>query len=98
MFGVCVSAPSLRSSQTVVAMGRQKQTTPLQRNPSSQLMHNLPDEPEVAQQKHANGDATKHSGANGKVTATVAAVSEPVADSPGLMQLLVCVLGIYAAL
>jgi UDP-galactose transporter B1 len=79
-------------------MGRQKQTAPLQRNPSSELMHTLPDEPEVAQQNHANGDAINHSGANGKATTTVAAVSEPVADSPGLMQLLICVLGIYAAL
>lgn len=79
-------------------MGRQKQTTPLQRDPSSQLMHTLPDEPEAAQQRQANGDVNKHSGANGKATATVAAVSELVADSPGLMQLLICVLGIYAAL
>lgn len=78
-------------------MGRQKQTTPLQRNPSSQLMHTLPDEPEAAQ-KHANGDAIAHSGANGKATSPVAVVPDPVADSPGLMQLLICVLGIYAAL
>lgn len=98
MFGVCVSVPSLHSSETVIAMGRQKQITPLQRNPSFQLIHTLPDEPEVAQQTHTNGDVTKHSGGNSKATATVAAVSESVADSPGLMQLLICVLGIYAAL
>lgn len=82
---------------TAVAMGRQKQTTPLQRNPSSQLMHTLPDESEQLQ-KQANGDAIAHSSANGKASAQVAAVLEPMADSPGLMQLLICVLGIYAAL
>lgn len=78
-------------------MGRQKQTTPLQRNPSSQLMHTLPDESEAAQ-KHANGDAIEHAGANSKVSVQEAVAPEPVADSPGLMQLLICVLGIYAAL
>lgn len=78
-------------------MGRQKQTTPLQRTPSSQLMHTVPDESETLQ-KHANGDAIACSSANGKSSAQMAVAPEPVADSPGLMQLLICVLGIYAAL
>jgi UDP-galactose transporter B1 len=78
-------------------MGRQKQTTPLQRNTSSQLIHTVPDE-SAQSQKQANGDAIAHSGANNKAAVPVAAASEPVVDSPGLMQLLICVLGIYAAL
>lgn len=78
-------------------MGRQKQTTPLQRNPSSQMMHTLPDEPELAQ-KHPNGAAIAHSATNGKASASDAVAPEPVADNPGLVQLLICVLGIYAAL
>ncbi|OOQ91353.1 UDP-galactose transporter 1 [Penicillium brasilianum] len=77
-------------------MGRQKQTAPLQRNPSSQWMHTLPDESEAAQ-KHANGDAIEHTVANGKTSVQEAVAPEPIADSPGLMQLLICVLGIYAA-
>lgn len=60
-------------------------------------MHTLPDESEPSQ-KQANGDAIAHSSANSKTSAQVAAAPEPVADSPGLMQLLICVLGIYAAL
>lgn len=67
-------------------MGRQKQTAPLQRAPSSNLMH-LPEESKVLQ------DA-----ANGTVSAKATPAPEVVADSPGLAQLVICVLGIYAAL
>ncbi|KAJ5678892.1 UDP-galactose transporter [Penicillium macrosclerotiorum] len=80
-------------------MGRQKQTNPLQRNPSSQLMHTLSDGTDVPL-KHEDGNIKDHTGTNGNVLAnapTSAAAQEPVADSPGLTQLLICVLGIYAA-
>lgn len=74
-------------------MGRQKQPKPLQRAPS-QSMH---DEAEVPQ-THENGSATGPLAANGSVSSKAQAAVETVADSPGLTQLLVCVLGIYAAL
>lgn len=77
-------------------MGRQKQTTPLQRAPSSSLMHMSPNEPEVAE-KNTNGSAGG-SDANASVPVKEEAVSEPEVDTPGLTQLLICVLGIYAAL
>lgn len=77
-------------------MGRQKQTTPLQRAPSSSLMHTLSNEPEVAD-KNANG-STEGSGANCSASVKEAVVLEPEVDTPGLTQLLICVAGIYAAL
>jgi len=74
-------------------MGRQKQTNPLQRTPS-QSMRN---EAGVAE-KHFNGRAIDPLNANESASAKAAAALETVADTPGLMQLLICVLGIYAAL
>lgn len=74
-------------------MGRQKQTKPLQRAPSSQLMQNEAELPET----QTNGVA-KHTGANGSASPIQAPTMETGAESPGLMQLLICVLGIYAAL
>ncbi|KAJ5902880.1 hypothetical protein N7495_003408 [Penicillium taxi] len=75
-------------------MGRQKQTTPLQRAPSSDWVHIPANESEVSE-KLENGSATTVSqSAYRKVT------TEPIetaADTPGLTQLLICVLGIYAA-
>jgi UDP-galactose transporter B1 len=72
-------------------MGRQKQTAPLQRAPSSQLMH-LEDD---GVSKSANGDAATP---NGSVSEKASAVLETVAETPGFTQLVICVLGIYAAL
>lgn len=74
-------------------MARQKQATPLQRAPSSQLMQNEAEAPE----KNMNG-ASKSSHSDGNATRKEAIVPETAVDSPGLMQLLICVLGIYAAL
>ncbi|KAJ5344238.1 uncharacterized protein MYU51_003299 [Penicillium brevicompactum] len=73
-------------------MGRQKQTAPLQRSPSSQLMHL--DDADVP--KSANGTKdilTSKGSASGKASA----VLETAAETPGLGQLMICVLGIYAA-
>ena len=75
-------------------MGRQKQTAPLQRAPSSQLMH-VEDDAGVS--KSANG-TTVFPTANGSASEKASAVLESVADAPGLTQLVICVLGIYAAL
>jgi UDP-galactose transporter B1 len=75
-------------------MGRQKQTVPLQRAPSSQLMH-LEDDAGLS--KSANGSTVTPT-ANGNVSEKASAVLETVADTPGLTQLVICVLGIYAAL
>lgn len=70
-------------------MGRQKQTTPLQRAPSSQLMHD-----DAGAPKSANGSSIP----NGSASEKASAVLETVAETPGLAQLVICVLGIYAAL
>lgn len=73
-------------------MGRQKQATPLQRAPSSSQMHDA-----LVAEKSANGSANV-SDTNGSTSVKAATALEPVADTPGLMQLFICVLGIYAAL
>ncbi|KAJ5746429.1 hypothetical protein N7520_011611 [Penicillium odoratum] len=73
-------------------MGRQKQTTPLQRTPS-QLMRNEVE----AREKHTNGSASVSSIVQESAPAKVAAAVETVTETPGLMQLFICVLGIYAA-
>lgn len=83
-------------SSKSITMGRQKQPTPLQRAPSSSLMHMSPDEAHRAE-KSANGNA-RGSDTNGSASVKATATPEPVADTPGLTQLLICVLGIYAAL
>ncbi|KAJ5568309.1 hypothetical protein N7450_010795 [Penicillium hetheringtonii] len=72
-------------------MGRQKQATPLQRAPSSSQMHDA-----LVAEKSANGSANV-SDTNGSTSVKAATALEPVADTPGLMQLFICVLGIYAA-
>jgi UDP-galactose transporter B1 len=77
-------------------MGRQKQPTPLQRAPSSSLMHMPPNEAEAVE-KTTNGSANVPSTANGSASAKATTAQETV-ETPGLMQLLICVLGIYAAL
>ena len=73
-------------------MGRQKQAKPLQRAPSSSQMHDA-----LVAEKSANGSANV-SDTNGSTSVKAATALEPVADTPGLMQLFICVLGIYAAL
>jgi UDP-galactose transporter B1 len=53
-------------------------------------------EPEL-NEKNANG-STNDLHANGSASVKEAVVLEPEVDTPGLTQLLICVLGIYAAL
>ncbi|KAJ5122052.1 hypothetical protein N7526_008989 [Penicillium atrosanguineum] len=77
-------------------MGRQKQTNPLQRTPSQSMRNEAEAAAQVAE-KHFNGHATDPLNANESASAKAAAALETVADTPGLMQLLICVLGIYAA-
>lgn len=76
-------------------MGRQKQAAPLQRAPS-QLVQ-LSEESD-APQNTGTGNTNTVSTANGNVSEKASAALETVADSPGLTQLVICVLGIYAAL
>lgn len=76
-------------------MGRQKQAAPLQRAPS-QLVQ-LSEESD-APQNTGTGNINTVSTANGSVSEKTPAALETVADSPGLTQLVICVLGIYAAL
>ncbi|KAJ5929191.1 hypothetical protein N7454_007039 [Penicillium verhagenii] len=78
-------------------MGRQKQTTPLQRTPSQSMRNEV-----EAREKQTNGSAdisstVKESAPVKVAVAAVENVAETVAEAPGLMQLLICVLGIYAA-
>lgn len=75
-------------------MARQKQTAPSQRATSSELMHLLPNGAE-AQQKQRNGAPQEHV-ANGTVSEKNAPEAAP--EAPGLTQLAICVLGIYASL
>ncbi|PYH43258.1 UDP-galactose transporter HUT1 [Aspergillus saccharolyticus JOP 1030-1] len=70
-------------------MARQKQAAPLQRATSSEIMHAPPNDSDAQVLKQQNGAA----GANGHV----AAPKDAAQDTPGLMQLAVCVLGIYAS-
>ncbi|BCR84100.1 UDP-galactose transporter HUT1 [Aspergillus chevalieri] len=70
-------------------MARQKQTAPLQRSTSSELMHMLPDD------FKANGQA-KERNARAQNTEKGAA-HDSAQETPGLMQLVICVLGIYAS-
>ena len=74
----------------LLTMARQKQATPLQRATSSELMHMLPDD------LKANGQAQQQNGSVGKSTKDSA--SDSAQETPGLMQLAICVLGIYASL
>lgn len=69
-------------------MARQKQTKPSQRVTSSELVH-IPTEEADLDQTQLNGTAAN---------ANSASACESSLDSPGLIQLAVCVLGIYASL
>ena len=76
-------------------MARQKQATPLQRATSSELMHMHPDGPD-SQYKQQNG-SDKKPAANGSASKGQIA-HEAALETPGLAQLAICVLGIYASL
>lgn len=71
-------------------MARQKQATPLQRATSSELMHMLPDD------LKSNGQAQQQNRCVEKNIKESA--SDSAQETPGLMQLAICVLGIYASL
>jgi UDP-galactose transporter B1 len=57
-------------------------------------MH-LPNDSDVSRKP---GNTDTPSVANGSVSEKASTALETVADNPGLMQLVICVLGIYAAL
>jgi UDP-galactose transporter B1 len=73
-------------------MARTKQRVPLQRAPSSDIMQAPPDFPEKAQ----NGKAVANGSANG--SAKPASHEHATESEPGLVQLAICVGGIYASL
>ena len=74
-------------------MARQKQTTPLQGATSSELMHTLPDDFKANGQEQAkqNGSVKTRGGVQGDA-------QDSAPEPPGLMQLVICVLGIYVSL
>ncbi|KAI9375733.1 UAA transporter [Aspergillus egyptiacus] len=72
-------------------MARQKQAAPMQRVTSSEQMHMLPED--SSQPTVQNGDVTKLTVAPD----TVSSSNAHAADPPGLIQLAICVLGIYAS-
>lgn len=82
-------------------MARTKQRAPLQKTPSSDLMERLTDLPESksqVQNGHSTPSKTSANGsANGSATPKPEA-SEPEENSPGLLQLAICIGGIYASL
>ncbi|PYH95021.1 UAA transporter [Aspergillus ellipticus CBS 707.79] len=75
-------------------MARQKQSAPLQRATSSELMHMPPNE--SGSPVKANGNSGNSPVANGSASGKDAA-HEAAQETPGLMQLAICVLGIYAS-
>ncbi|OJJ47663.1 hypothetical protein ASPZODRAFT_1740252 [Penicilliopsis zonata CBS 506.65] len=76
-------------------MARQKQSTPLQRVTSSELVHLHAEGIEDGELTQRNGSAKKSVVANG--SATVKPERETAQETPGLTQLATCVLGIYAS-
>ncbi|KAJ6144414.1 hypothetical protein N7470_008309 [Penicillium chermesinum] len=76
-------------------MGRQKQAAPLQRKPSSQLMHTQEETPRDLKAQ-TNGSAKSTSDVLASTPAKAAPL-ETAAESPGVVELLICVAGIYAA-
>ncbi|KAL1989321.1 hypothetical protein VTN96DRAFT_83 [Rasamsonia emersonii] len=77
-------------------MARQKQAQPVQRTPSSEIMQEPPDLPEPNARQQANGHAGKPL-ANGNAKSKGDAHVAPHDSSPGLIQLAICVAGIYAS-
>jgi solute carrier family 35 (UDP-galactose transporter), member B1 len=79
-------------------MARQKQRTPLQRLPSSEIMKEPPDVPE-SKDSYMNGSLKKSATIIANCAVEVPPMlSQALPDPPGLTQLLICVLGIYASL
>jgi hypothetical protein len=93
------STPSFRTRgihiQTTL-MARQKQAVPLQRATSSELMHLVPEGSE-SMSTQQNGSAQKPVTLNGSASTKGQAPEAPL-ETPGLIQLAICVLGIYASL
>lgn len=77
-------------------MARQKQAVPLQRATSSKLMHLVPEESETMSTQQ-NGSAQKPVALNGSASTKRQSPEAPL-ETPGLTQLAICVLGIYASL
>ncbi|EKV07565.1 UAA transporter [Penicillium digitatum] len=75
-------------------MGRQKQAAPLQRAPSQSVL--LSEESKLPRNTGSGNTDTPFI-ANGSVIEKASVALETVTDSPGLTQLVICVLGIYAA-
>ncbi|PKY04269.1 UAA transporter [Aspergillus campestris IBT 28561] len=76
-------------------MARQKQSTPLQRTTSSELADLLREENGSLAKEQNGGAKVSKSTANGAVSGGPGSHEEP--ESPGLLQLAICVLGIYAS-
>ena len=74
-------------------MARQKQSVPLQRAPSSEIMQSPPDLPDVSR-RPLNGSPGRPENVVPEKRPAVAAPS----DTPGVLQLIICVAGIYASL
>ena len=74
-------------------MARQKQAAPLQRATSSELMHMIPDDLKANGIEQAKQNGTVQSSGN-----TQESAQDTAPEPPGLMQLAICVLGIYASL
>lgn len=74
-------------------MARQKQAAPLQRATSSELMHMIPDDLKANGLEQANQNGTVQSSGNAQKSA-----QQTAPEPPGLTQLAICVLGIYASL
>lgn len=79
----------------VPSMGRQKQSTPLQRAPSSDWVHIPANDSEVSEKPEIGSVTTIPHNKPKKVSTDSI---DTAAETPGLTQLLICVLGIYAAL
>lgn len=87
-------------------MARRKQTTPLQRQPSD-FNKGPPDSPDEGWKRSAQNGHLSNLKSNGLLEKTGKALSSPRPDDPsplhameqaGLIQLVVCVAGIYASL
>lgn len=86
-------------------MARRKQTTPLQRQPSD-FSKGPPESPDQGWERLAQNGHLSNSKSNGVLEKTEKALSSPRPDNPsplhvteqaGLIQLVVCVAGIYAS-
>ena len=78
-------------------MARTKQRAPLQKTPSSDVMERLSDLPDTKSELQNGHSAPSNGSANGSANPKPEA-SEIEEHSPGLLQLAICVGGIYASL